>query len=401
MVELAIFGAIFLMILSALLSYGLKYYMTQNAEMRAFRTAMQIASAPNIGTSSYTLIQDRHIPDPMDSFGMGSTAPVTASASVTRTNQMDAMAETITSLSPTIYDIQTNRENGVSDTPQRLFLTGAGWRREYKIPKDPNVLRKYQIIYGSILGKKGAGWEPVDPQGNYSKEDYRPDETCIDGYWTEVGGGEDGPVSVWTCTAYAIDQIRIVDPCVGHIADYNACYDIARKIVDEPYCVTMCQKDCQWDKNPPLCNSNCVAACAAKMRAPNQNPDEKYDKDLGGAWYAADWTCDSGSCDFPVLKRLFNGVKWFGMQPDSESDRIRESSLRKIETDRDITTVESAYRRDRTERTFVKNNNLDDEGYEKVPSSGEPEDFTDHVAPDVYNSFETGSIDQQWTTEKE
>lgn len=418
MVELSIFGAIFLMILSALISYGLKYEYMQKSEMETFRTAMKIAADPDRGSATYTHIQDKHVPDMAETLGIGSATPVVTSASVMRTHRMDALAETEASLSAVVYDVQSVREDGVSSAPNRLVLKNAGWRIEYKMleegefgmsAENENRLQKYIMIYGTILGKKGAGWEPVFPNGEYEEESYRPDRTCLPGHSYETAPDENG-MTTTVCTQYVIDQIRIVDPCIGNLSDYAACYDVARKIVDVNYCTTDCRKTCPYAKNPGTCNTNCANYCNAQMNPPNQTTKTKkgYKKDVGGAWYADDWYCaesDPGCISpvFPVLEKLFSSAssttKALGLQTTMVSGSTREESFQKTENAEGIETTDTANWLDTVQRTFLSNENLiTGSGYERVYDDSYR--FTDKVTPYDYISVDKGSIDETWKTDK-
>lgn len=409
-VELSIFGAIFLMVLAALISYGLKYNYIQRAEMQTFRTAMKIAADPDHGSASYMMIQDRHIPDPVESFGIGSVLPVVTSASVTRTNQMDSMAERASSLPSVVYDIQSVREDGVASTPNRLILLNSGWRQEFNIPEgtaegseNSNRLFKYAMLYGTILGQKGGGWEPVNPTGEYDKSKYRPDRTCMPGHYICSDPDPDSGQSICDCDQYSINVIRIVDPCVGNMTDYTTCYEISRKIVDTDYCTMDCRRTCPFAKNPSKCHTDCANYCAAEMRPPNQKTRgrKSYDINLGGAWYADDWKYEKGAYVFPVLDKLFekasSSVKALGMQTDIDTKTVRDTSFRRTENSESIETTEMATWSDETTRTFISHNNLVN-GLEQTYS--DPYRFTDHVDPVSYTSVNKGHVDQTWKTDK-
>lgn len=94
--ELAIFGAIVIMLLGILISYGMRFNYQQQVSQEAFRKAMGMASMTNIQgapdfdipgaptSTSYAILRNRHIPDPANPWGVGSTAPFESHASVTR-----------------------------------------------------------------------------------------------------------------------------------------------------------------------------------------------------------------------------------------------------------------------------------------------------------------------------
>lgn len=83
LLELAIFGSLIILLLGALVNYGLNADYTQYAMMDSFRQA----SGPN-ANSSVLVITDRHIPNPAHPHAVGSLVPTSASASVTRSHQL-------------------------------------------------------------------------------------------------------------------------------------------------------------------------------------------------------------------------------------------------------------------------------------------------------------------------
>jgi hypothetical protein len=88
--ELATFGSVLLLVLSFFVSYGMRYNYDQDAQMRSFRLAMQEAysnSRPD-ASGSVILVEDKHIPDPRDTFGVGNIVPVQANAEVTWGNTL-------------------------------------------------------------------------------------------------------------------------------------------------------------------------------------------------------------------------------------------------------------------------------------------------------------------------
>ncbi len=81
LLELAVFGSFLLLVLGALINYGLNTENTQWALMKSFRDALSRASG---GSASVTVVRDRYIPNPSSPFAVGSPVPVSASASVTK-----------------------------------------------------------------------------------------------------------------------------------------------------------------------------------------------------------------------------------------------------------------------------------------------------------------------------
>lgn len=75
--ELATFGSVLLLAVSFLISYAMRYNYQQEAKMASFRMAMADAfnsTSPDASATVF-LLEDRHIPNPQDTFGVGSFSP--------------------------------------------------------------------------------------------------------------------------------------------------------------------------------------------------------------------------------------------------------------------------------------------------------------------------------------
>lgn len=410
LVELAVFGTIFLMILGAMISYGLKYNLSQQAQMQAFRRALDMNANPlnNERSVSYMVIKDRHIPDPLEAFGIGTTAPVTAAASVTRNVRLDAQPEDWESLPTAVMDIETSRVNGVSSAPTRFITKSAGFRIEYNVPDDANLMKKYALIYGSVLARSTDGsWVTTD-NANVDKTG----NNCT----------TDPDTLVETCESYTIAQIRILDACVGDMIDYGSCYTQAVKLVDDSRCATYCAMT-----HTPSSDYDCNAICGQLTNPPNRD-DTSYDSARGGAWYAADWTSTTSNGQttyrFPVLEQMFSfdpgkwvpdttdidndgntteliyaGIKAMGIQSDTTSRSTRDTSLRKTETPTGITTDEEMSWEDATTRTFVRNDNLDTSSGLQITYTT-PDEFADQTTATTIASTVSGSSHQILQTDK-
>jgi hypothetical protein len=82
--ELATFGAILFLVLAFLIRWGMYYNYAQDVGMRAFRMAMVEAhnnDAPD-ASGSVVIVEDKHIPDPRDKFGIGDVVSVQGSGNV-------------------------------------------------------------------------------------------------------------------------------------------------------------------------------------------------------------------------------------------------------------------------------------------------------------------------------
>ena len=81
--ELATFGSVLLLVLSVLLKYGMEYNYQMDLNTRAFRQSMSDAyNTPRPEASSQVfIVEDKHIPDPADRFGVGNAVTVNAGSS--------------------------------------------------------------------------------------------------------------------------------------------------------------------------------------------------------------------------------------------------------------------------------------------------------------------------------
>lgn len=111
LVEVAIFGAILLMVLSALIRYGITYNQRQSLNMRAFRKSLSESINTNRPDAQATvyLVEDKHVPDVGDMFGVGDIDTVEASASVVWGNTLQEEYADIDDL-PNIKYIVNNEE---------------------------------------------------------------------------------------------------------------------------------------------------------------------------------------------------------------------------------------------------------------------------------------------------
>lgn len=360
LVELAVFSAIFLLVLTAIVSYGLRFSYNQRAQMLAFRRALKIASDTNYGSGSYTVIQERHIPDLSDPFGIGSTMPFVASASVTRNNMLDAQPDDASSLPATVFDIETVSENGAMQPSVGMVLRNAAFRNETVDTEtfgfggtriNGDLLKKYRLIYSTVQETDGAA-----------------------------------------------GQIKIVDQCAGEMMSYDACYEQALKIVNVNACMRYCHISLTEDGD-----NNCSVICSQAMNSPNQNSNA-YDDSRGGAWYAANYRVENGIYVFPVLDEIFNrigveGAKTMGLQQNRiVTEFNRQDSFRKIESTGQIVTNEQADWSSSNTRKMAIVNNMDSSGYSI--NHDNPMDFADQVEVSDIESRASGRVRQTMTTPK-
>lgn len=396
LVELAVFGTFFLLIIGALVSYGVRYNDQQKTEMTAFRRALKIASDPNRGSGSYSIISDKPIPDPSDLYGVGSPTAITSSASVTRDYMGSAQAANGASLPATVTDIQTNR-NEQSETWMRRITKTAGFRVEYNVKS--KAIKKYRLIYGTILALANG----------YSVDKAMADPNC-NGWVSSNGDYKDKFIHTCDsgssdCSSFTYFAIRIQDSCSGEYVSRLSCYDQARKIVDAAYCLEQCLLN-KIKGSTENCHDECnIAADPNKDLNPPNQFVRSFSSTTGGAWYAADYLKPgeginhTGGYYFPVLEKLFayadavfssSGVdKTMGIQSDATTETLRDQTLHETQTPTGITTEESAGWSDATNRDFIYQNNLypandpqNRYGYETLHST--PAEFVNVQVEPVY-----------------
>lgn len=383
LIELAVFGTIFLLVLGVMISYGLRYDYSQEAQMRAFRTALKIAANRNYGTGTYMTLQEKHIPDPLNPYGAGSTMTVQGSASVTRDYLAYAPPEIdgneIDSLPTVVIDQQARF---VSSDPsgepfQRTIYRAAGFRQEKRtdlnidenntaaVRRLENLMTKYGLIYNDVQ-------YPKDDEGNYTGE------------------------------------LQIQDACVGQVIDYDGCYEQARKIVDQGYCEERCLATVS---NPDV---ECAAVCASVLNAPNQN-SRSYNSYTGGPWYAANWQRHTGDFEhryqdyyeFPILDRMFEAFgidtevgEEMGLQMDTaQMQDTRSMRIRKRENSGSLTTDEQANWTTRTTgRRFIRNNNMGSDGWDAAHAT--PEEYIGRGQDISMDAEWQGDVQETWRTNK-
>ena len=208
LLELATFGSLLILILGALLNYGLNADYSQRAKMESFRRAISLAANPDVtGGGSITLVQDRYIPNPANPFAIGADLPVSESDSVTRDFRLDATADTEAEL-PRV-NITVNGEP--FDCPSAgSGCTTAGFRTE----SSSGSLDRYHEVYGS---------SNVQSSG---------------------------------------DTVTVIDSCEGEVISFESCVRQARMIVDAQACTTECKRG-KFEGG-----DDCASTCAQPITIP-------------------------------------------------------------------------------------------------------------------------------------
>lgn len=322
LVETGIFLIILLSVLGVLLNYGLQYNYQQRTRQQAFRRALGYASE-HMGTASYQVVRDYHIPSPEDPFAMGSMTPIPGSASVVRDYSMHRVAWDYGNLLKTGFTIM----DSYGDTSNIKKLLSLQVRNEYSI-WDTGIIDKYKLLYGDT-------------------------NVCTEGSCGATCTEDDGKIV--NCAL-----IRIRDPNLGELTDYSKMVAFCRKLVDVEVCKQSCEES-EWptkggdDEDRPDCDT----VCNVETNPPHQN-DPGYDPGLGGAWYCANWELvDEGDPNtpndnyyyFPIVEQLFSFAydsvglykpKTMGLQPESEQTRKYNNRL-EVEDTPSSTTTRNVY----------------------------------------------------------
>ena len=311
LLELAVFGSLLLMVLSYLVGNILSADYQQQAKTEAFRRALASSAASPVNnaptSTSHLLIQDRHIPDPSNPFGLGSISPVTGQAGITRNYQLQVSAENNTELPQLAIQISgaTGCPGGretFQGAQRTCNYTLAGFRTE---AAPQTSLDRYRFVYGgtNVCNKPECGG------GN---------TVCI-----EFGPPEINPetgMEETSCINYA-QTLRIIDPCGGQIMSYDDCKRQARQITDSGACTQACTKAGMAD---------CATMCSQPMTVP---------------WYA------QGG----VLDALFtgSGIVSMGVQPGTTQVVADNNQLAKQEDAGGITSTATIDRTATTTRSIA------------------------------------------------
>ncbi len=277
------FGALLMVFVAALLSYGLKNNYTQQVMQQTFRKALALAQQNR--QASYVFVNDRHIPNPSDTFGQGSFTPTSSSAFITRNYRMNETADNIEALPVIAIEVKGNTScwglRGADPNNSSLcyYLT-AGFRDEPIGTTDKcekmRKWEKYEMIYGSTnlqgIKQDGTNWDPSD-----------------DNRWD------------------TLSFVRVIDSCEGEILSYDGCKRQCRVITDQQACIN----DCEVGDG-----SSCADKCSQTIETP--------------------WYCDK-------LDQIFQFAfdKTMGIQQYSAEIYKKPDILRKQETAQNITTTDT------------------------------------------------------------
>jgi hypothetical protein len=326
--ELAIFGSILISLLGVLVSYGLRYNYQQLETQRAFRKALgSTAMSMEDGVPSsvaHMLIEDRHIPNPSDSFGMGAITPLGASASVTRSAALHETPDTVDELPVSVYTINN----------QTYSFKNAGFVEESNV--DETEIARYIQVYGETI----TSWNETTDSWRYYLNGNR---TCVEfGPPRELLNITLPPL----CLRYSYDRIRYIDSNAGEMISYEGMKRQCRIIIDSEVCEDGCRRSGGKD---------CDTICSQPIRVPwycgtNGNgatPDTDYvEIDPVNHLYL-----------FPVIEKLFaftpGRSKTTGLQPGSLQEIRKEATLRKSENFNETVTRDTINLKSRTTQSLA------------------------------------------------
>lgn len=337
LVELAVFGSMLLLVMGVLVSYGLNATFTQQAKMASFRRALaesvslpdpfdadcrgkgtQHVDCPKLGAGNVSLLDDRHVLNPSDPFGIGSMLPFTASASVIRDYEMHVSPDPIDPAGEAALPRQDIVLQGLGvDCPsQGQGCKTQGFRREFGISEDS--MERYAEVYGQgrvcWLEKCGA--------------------TRVCQEYTFEPNPETGEL-VQICVTFLVDPI-VLDPCEGEIINHAGCIKQARMIVDPEEC----ERACRASRPLGESGAECGSICSEPMGQ--------------SAWYLQGRYQDGeGQWVFPELEALFTGIKNLGLQPGYVRRNTVNNRLVKAETRTQVSTTTTRSWRQEAARRVV------------------------------------------------
>jgi len=333
LVELAVFGSLFLFLIGYLVNNALQLDYRQQATMEAFRRGLASAAASPPGSddtpssTSHLLIQDRHIPDPSDPFAIGGVSPVIGQASIMRSYELGARIPATTFDLPRLaVQIENATDcpstavgSDMSGNPRTCYYTTAGVRDEFFVPQ--TSLARYRFIYGGTnvcdeesCGGGEGGCQPGTQE--YYPNPYTEDleETCV-----------------------RLKHVRIVDACAGEIISLKDCIRQAAQINDDAACEAACQKVAAGGEGED--NLDCTMCSQPMGEIP---------------WYAEGAGCAGGRCTAPALERVFAGIADTGLQPGSIQEIEVHNRLNKQESPGGVTTTSTVDITETTDREVVR-----------------------------------------------
>ena len=314
--ELTIFGSVLIMILSVLISYGLKYNFQQQTVMETFRKALWLAAVTPTNEGNYTILDDRHVPDPADPFGVGTVTPTLSSAWVTRNYRMHYARESEEELP------QINIE--VPDGTLREYKAAA-FRSETNVPEA-------DLGYGLRLDNIVYYWS--NPY-TFSVNDLEKIDDY--NYWDSDYDGElDQSKYEYIYGSFGTNWYVVGEgDCIG--GNQQECEDMdGDGEIEENECWTVCPEGSQ------TYDIVIVDDCWSQM--PDYSAMKKRCRQVDAAEINVPWYCEDGVINnlFAVWSEEEGPLVTYGLHPDYDYQVTRiDNSLRKRERSRDVRTTDN------------------------------------------------------------
>lgn len=373
LLELAIFGSLLIMLLGVLVNYGLHYNFQQKAIQDSFRKALWYAGRSiwsfwdqSVGVfpvqTDYSQINDKHIPDPRNPFGIGQIIPVTHTSTVTRDFQLQATPD---------------REKGDKELPTKIYningkeilLTTAGFLGNHGIVKDipKSRILKYELIFGKGNVQETAdSWKPPKKWPKAALSEGNPVVIRL----AELIETTPARVSADSYKGFlriAKSDINVIDDCDGQIMNYHTALRRCRMLVDKDICISECNRASSSEIREHTetiqvvynylgtngaeiydVKLKCSDICSMPPVGLNQSPLPWYCE--GGHLDASSPTtpCYAKKYVFPKLVKIFGKdgkkIEALGLQPFyTKTMTIENAQLYKKEENPKITTTDNVH----------------------------------------------------------
>jgi len=309
LIELSVFGALFLVFFGLLISIGLKGGFEQQILQQTFRKALHVSA--NKGSIAYIYVNDRHVPDATDTFALGSITPTAGVVSLTRDYLLGAIPDDVAALPQVAIDVKGGTCPGSRLSPAGhnspcYYLAAGFWKVKFDLNGEECIKKRVIAKYNMIFGYNSVR-EPVTQEIN----------------------GEDRIVSV-----------TVIDSCQGEILSYLPC----KRQCDELLNRTdydgqdICIKDCELQGG-----SRCWNKCSQELVG-EEIP----------------FYCTNGILDkyFAFARNATTGLieesKGMGLQGDIPLQTLsKNNSLRKRESKQNITTTDTFNLSNESERIII------------------------------------------------
>jgi len=354
--ELAIFGALFLMLLGVLLSYGLNYNYNQQMSQYIFRKALVSAHENTPVMAKYQVLRDRHIPDPSEPFARGAATAFMSEAGVISTNKLDESPDKAEDLPKINIDVSSYYPHYDSVHDKNYTVAGFDYDGPNEALKDAK--RRYEIVYGAgnfwrismqnwgdDIGRGDVlDWESgklLVKRKDFKK--FEPPFARFNDWLKKVLPEKHKPMPLdLRQPAFCVE---ILNYAHGEMIDYDNLIQQCRLILNYDACYTKCTRSGDTD---------CGEACGKNIETPA---------------YCLGCTIKNGAWYCPKIQEFFfpprnlaearagQKIHTFesGLQGDMKQQNDIQNVLQKNESSTDITTVDDVNWNMRMNRTVIYN----------------------------------------------